>query len=183
MASSPLLAALSRAPAEPAAPTRRQLLAAAAAACLPPAAVTRHPAGPRIAIVGGGIAGLSAAWRLRRGGLHSTIYEASGRTGGRMWSATGAAAPEVVTELGGEFIDSSHKEIPGIPRRFQLPLIDTAAPTERGLKEEAFLFAGEQRSLAAIAAEFQQLSPVLQRDVRAASQPGWERFDRMTLAG
>jgi monoamine oxidase len=41
---------------------------------------------PRIAIVGGGIAGLNAALTLQDAGLASTIYEASSVVGGRIHS-------------------------------------------------------------------------------------------------
>jgi oxygen-dependent protoporphyrinogen oxidase len=41
---------------------------------------------PRIAIVGAGIAGLTAAHRLKRTGLDSVIFESSERPGGRMHS-------------------------------------------------------------------------------------------------
>src|SRR5262245_54591685 len=43
---------------------------------------------PRIAIVGGGIAGLNAALTLADKGWPSTIYEAGTRVGGRMHSNT-----------------------------------------------------------------------------------------------
>src|SRR5579863_743049 len=43
---------------------------------------------PKIAIVGAGIAGLNAALTLQDAGLASTIYESSGRIGGRMHSDT-----------------------------------------------------------------------------------------------
>src|SRR4051812_37292458 len=42
---------------------------------------------PRIVIVGAGIAGLTAAYYLRKSGLHSTIYEGSSRSGGRIYTA------------------------------------------------------------------------------------------------
>lgn len=180
MSRSVLLHELKRSLAGEGAMTRRAFLAAAAAPLAYPQ--IKQSGGPRIAIVGAGIAGVTAAWYLKRAGIGSTIYEASNRTGGRMYSATGVAAPEVTTELGGEFVDSSHKEILGFARRFGLRLIDTAAKSERGLKEAAFLFGGLERSPAELAAEFSQLSPALERDVRAANRPGWERFDRMTLA-
>ena len=38
----------------------------------------------RIAIIGGGIAGLSAAWTLRRRGIDLTLFEASDRLGGKL---------------------------------------------------------------------------------------------------
>lgn len=42
----------------------------------------RRPDLARIAIVGGGIAGLTAAWQLTRLGVEFTLHEASGRVGG-----------------------------------------------------------------------------------------------------
>lgn len=181
MARSPLLFELKHQLADRAAPTRRRFLTTVSAA--PLAYPKPEAAQPRIAIVGAGIAGLTAAWYLKRAGIVATVYEASNRCCGRMYSATGVAAEGVTTELGGEFIDTSHKEILGFARRFGLGLIDTAARSERGLKEAAFLFGGQERSAVELAAAFRDLSPALQRDVRAANGPGWEKYDRMTLAG
>ena len=41
---------------------------------------------PTIAVVGAGLAGLTAAYRLKQAGLNAKVYEASGRIGGRCWS-------------------------------------------------------------------------------------------------
>src|SRR5262249_40681611 len=75
--------------------TRRQLLqsiAVAGAGVALGATLPTHRAAaaqaPRIVIVGGGIAGLTAALTLWDAGVPATIYEASGRLGGRMFSAT-----------------------------------------------------------------------------------------------
>jgi monoamine oxidase len=46
----------------------------------------RAAAAPRIAIVGGGIAGLAAALTLQDKGVSADVYESSGRWGGRMHS-------------------------------------------------------------------------------------------------
>src|SRR5690606_32055343 len=42
---------------------------------------------PRVAVVGGGISGLAAAWRLRALGADVTLLEAGDRTGGVIRSA------------------------------------------------------------------------------------------------
>lgn len=55
----------------------------------------------RVVIVGAGIAGLTAAYHLRRAGVRAQAYEAAGRTGGRMFSRREALAPGLVTEFGG----------------------------------------------------------------------------------
>src|SRR6266487_5276627 len=60
------------------------LLALGGPAALPSRA--RAANGPRIVIVGGGIAGLTAALTLQDKGVSSEIYESSGRLGGRMHS-------------------------------------------------------------------------------------------------
>ena len=114
--------------------TRRQFLAGAGAAAAlvarPPAA--RAAAGPAIAIVGGGIAGLTCALELADRGIAATVYEASGRVGGRMFSNTGGYWDAgQVTEWCGELIDTGHRTIRRLARRFDLTLDDLlgAQPT------------------------------------------------------
>ena len=146
--------------------TRRTFLQAAAMAPLLPAAA----APPRVAIAGAGIAGLYCAWILKRGGLASTVYEASGRTGGRMYSTTGGIVPGLTTELGGEFIDTSHREILGLARHFGFDLLDTKAPGEAGLEPETFFFGGALRKEAEIVDPFREISPRLARDASRAAK-------------
>ena len=51
------------------------------------------PEKPRVAVVGGGIAGLTAALRLAQSGCQVTIYEAKDRVGGNLSSAGEPGAP------------------------------------------------------------------------------------------
>ena len=77
----------------------------------------------RIAIVGGGIAGLAAALRLQDKGIGSTVYEASDRIGGRMHSdRSGYFSNGQVAEFCGELIDTGHTTIRQLAKRFHLPL-------------------------------------------------------------
>jgi monoamine oxidase len=163
-------------------PSRRAFLKTVAAAPIVYAPAIRGSNAPRVAIVGGGIAGLSAAWALKKAGHLATIYESSARSGGRMYTAKGVAAPEVTTELGGEFVDMGHREILRIAKQFSLPLIDTWASTEKGLHAEAFLLGGQQRHLRELVEEFRGISPRLQADVKASARAGWERFDKISIA-
>jgi monoamine oxidase len=65
----------------------------------------RHP----VLIVGAGLAGLSAAYRLAQAGIAVEVHEAHGdRVGGRCWTARGIFGGGQVAEHGGEFIDSEH---------------------------------------------------------------------------
>lgn len=77
-------------------------------------------AGSRIAVVGAGIAGLSAALRLQDSGVASTVYEAGFRVGGRMYSNTTSWEAGQVSEWGGELIDTGHKTVQALARRFGL---------------------------------------------------------------
>ena len=94
--------------------SRRAALAlmAAAAACSPTPAASpdETPAregddGP-VAIVGGGVSGLVAAWRLAIAGIPTEIFEATGRTGGRMYTLRDFTPEGQFCELGGEFVSS-----------------------------------------------------------------------------
>src|SRR5690349_11375142 len=113
--------------------TRRDFLkvagvAAGAAALGPTAALaaTVKPAGRpgTIAIVGGGIAGLNAALTLQDAGIASTVFEATGKVGGRMDSDTTSWLNGQTTERCGELIDSGHKTILGLANRFNLATAD-----------------------------------------------------------
>ena len=96
----------------------------------------------KIAIIGGGIAGLTAAHHLNKAGFRPTVYEASKRTGGRIMSATGLLAEGITTELGGEFIDSSHEDMLNLCKEFNLELLDMQAPEEvkKNLVQHDFYF-------------------------------------------
>ena len=103
------------------------------------------PAGtnqPTIAIIGAGIAGLNAAYTLKQSGIRSTVYEAANRTGGRMFTAQNILNHNVSTELGGEFIDSSHTEILSLAQQFSLPVLDLYAPDQLSLEQNIYFFNG-----------------------------------------
>lgn len=98
------------------------LSAGAAALAVPLPARAKNA--PRIAIVGGGIAGLTCALKLADRGIASTVYEASGRIGGRMFSNGSYWNDGQVTEWFGELIDSGHETIRALAKRFRLKLDD-----------------------------------------------------------
>lgn len=98
---------------------------------------------PEIVIVGAGIAGLNAAHTLKKAGYLPKIYEASPRTGGRIYTAVDMLAPGLTTELGGEFIDSTHDDIFALIKQFDLPLIDTFVESEKNLTHACYYFDGQ----------------------------------------
>src|SRR5437899_11867270 len=95
----------------------------------------------RIAIIGGGIAGLNAALTLQDAGFACTIYEASPRVGGRMHSDTTSWLNGQTSEHCGELIDSKHKTIQSLAQRFNIPKVDLLAAEPNNSTETDF-FAG-----------------------------------------
>jgi monoamine oxidase len=112
--------------------TRRRFLAgslvAVAGLAVPRWAFGSPSKQPKIAIVGAGIAGLNCALTLADKGLCASLYEASGRIGGRMFSNNkGYWSEQQVTEWCGELIDSNHTTIKTLVSRFGVALDDLAA--------------------------------------------------------
>ena len=71
-------------------------------------AAAEGAAAPRVVVVGAGLAGLTAAYRLKQAGINAQIHEASDRVGGRCWTIRGEFAEGQIAEHGGELIDQGH---------------------------------------------------------------------------
>jgi len=163
--------------------SRRRFLGGAAAGAAMLALPSRARASasqPKVTIVGGGIAGLTCALTLRDHGFASTVFEASGRIGGRMFSNTGYFAANQVSEFGGELIDTGHQTIRALARRFKLPLDDLHAAEQPG-SEETYLFDGQYYPKAQANADFLDIVDALQADLDAAPFP--TTFDSFTPQG
>jgi len=98
----------------------------------------------RVVIVGAGLAGLTAAYELRKAGVQEAIYESASRIGGRVFTAHDIMAPGLTTELGGEFIDSKHRDLLVLIHEFDLNLIDTRAPEEAEFTDTYFFSRGDR---------------------------------------
>jgi monoamine oxidase len=104
---------------------------AALAACTPesrPAASgkgagTPAARGARVAVIGAGLAGTTAAYRLARSGVQVALFEARDRIGGRCWTAREFAGGQTA-EHGGEFIDTRHVHLRGLAAELGLHLDD-----------------------------------------------------------
>ena len=128
--------------------TRRELLAGSAAGAIAlalPQRVRANSDDSTVAIVGAGIAGLTCALELADCGIASTVYEASGRIGGRMFTNTSSFAAGQVAEWGGELIDTSHKTIRKLAKRFGLALDDLLDAQPPGSEDTYHIFGNYYR--------------------------------------
>jgi monoamine oxidase len=160
----------------------------AALAVAGPTAFVRPARGastPRIAIVGCGIAGLSAALTLRNKGVYADLYESSNRVGGRMHSdwtefGTGFWANGQQAELCGELIDTNHKTILQLAQRFGLATVDLLGAQPNGTTDTYWIF-GAQYPTDQADKDFQPVHNTLQGQVQATSYP--TLYNNYTAAG
>jgi monoamine oxidase len=143
----------------------------------------------RIAIVGGGMAGLNTAYKLQKAGLTAKVFEGADRTGGRMFTATNLLVDGITTELGGEFIDSTHEEMLALMNEFALERLDTQAPEYASLKPETYFINGRHYTQAQAARAFVPLAAKILADydslgdvVDYANEGGGTKFDKMSVA-
>jgi monoamine oxidase len=172
-------------------PSRRDVLRAGAVAAgvVVTSALTEwRPAAnaataPRIAVVGGGLAGLSTAYQLKKAGYTARVYEASTRLGGRCWSYNhGEFAGGQISEHGGELIDQNHTEIRQLVQELGLNLDNLLAAEPNGTESTGYFF-GKPYTYTQATNDLKGIWQQIHSDVSAASYPtlynsytqrGWE---------
>ena len=134
---------------------------------VPPA---RAAAGPRVVVIGAGLAGLTCAYRLRQAGYRADVYEASDRVGGRCWTIRGVFDDGQIGERGGEFIDTAHHEIRRLAHELDLHLDDVNAAEARATELTSF-FDEERYTEAEATADIQGPWERWRDDTDAAGYP------------
>jgi monoamine oxidase len=192
MARTPLANAVEEAVAriadEEARTTRRGLLTGAGAAVagasllggLVRPARARGAASPRIVVVGAGLAGLTAAYRLQQAGYAAQVYEASGRIGGRCWTGRNDFADGQIYERGGELIDSNHIAIKQLTQELGLTLDNLYTAQTKGTEQLGYFF-GRPYTFAQMTDDLKTIWQQIHSDVSAASYP--THYDSYTQRG
>jgi len=130
--------------------------------------------GTRIAVVGGGIAGLACALTLQDKGVACDVYESSSRWGGRMHSdytefGTGFWGGQQA-ELCGELIDTNHKAILQLAQRFGLATVDLLGAQPNG-SEDTYYVLGSNYPKSQADFDFRPVKNTLQGQVQQTSYP------------
>ncbi len=134
---------------------------------------------PVVAIVGAGIAGLHAMHILSKAGYQATVYEASQRCGGRVFTVKDMMGPGLWTEMGAEFIDANHEDIHNLCKEFNLQLLDRDLDFSSGLTEYAYHFDNKKYSFNELLQEMKPLRAQMIKDVDALSDEiGFETFSK-----
>jgi len=155
----------------------------------PPPARKAPPRTPRsVAIVGGGLAGLTAALTLQDAGVAATVYEASSRVGGRVHSNARTWRDGQVSEWCGELVNTDHATVRQLARRFKLPMLDLHADMAPKA-EDAYHVLGASYPVADADREFRPVYARLRKDLAAAGEettrrrhtPAGAALDRMSV--
>lgn len=141
-----------------------------------------------ILIVGGGLSGLTAAYRLSQAGVRTDIIEATNRIGGRVRSLNKTCGTGTLTELGGEFINSDQVTIITLATELGLNLVDLNL-YEEGLISESYFFRGQRISLEKLATDFSPLAKQISEDYAKIGSPTYQsssqeaiQLDNISLA-
>ena len=165
----------------------------ALAGCRPFSAPVTAAAGGKgggVVVVGAGIAGLTAAWRLQQAGVSVRVLEAQERVGGRMYSLRDFFPEGQVCELGGELIDTGHTHIRFLAEELGIPLDDFVLD-DFSLAREVLFFDGRRIAEHEVVEAFVPVSDRIVRDLASIGgggdvsyrEPnGAEALDHMTLA-
>ena len=128
-------------------------------------ALSGSQASVSVGIVGGGLAGLACADRLKDGGIRVAVYDAGDRTGGRCVSLRGFF-PGQVAERGGEFIDTLHKTMLGYAKRFNLTLEDVS----KAPGDVRYFFNGQPWPESIVVDQFREFVDAMRDDLRRLSR-------------
>lgn len=167
---------------------RRTALGGMAAAMVAAAIPARAGTGARVAVVGAGLAGLSATWALKQAGVEATLFEGSTRLGGRCWTIRSVFVDGQIAEHGGEFIDSGHDAIRALVADLGLRLDDVLAAQPAGTMP-LYWFDGEPYRFADAQADYVPVYPIVQQQYAAlgsvdyhAPTPAALALDAITVA-
>jgi monoamine oxidase len=124
----------------------------------------------KIVVVGAGLAGLTAAYRLQQAGYIADVFEASDRIGGRCWSGRGLFADGQIYEHGGELIDNGHLQVKQLAQELGLSLANLYQAETQGTEQLGYFF-GKPYTFDEMTNDLKNVWQQLHKDVAAASYP------------
>jgi len=149
-----------------------------------PAMADPRQAANRVAIIGAGIAGLNAAYQLKKAGINATVYEARSTVGGRMMSA--AIEDGLVIDLGAELINTDHADMLALVKEFNIGLFNKLKDAKRQpYPKEIYLFDGVRYTEAQLIDDLRPIAAQISDDSRILYQD-WDAnaplFDQWSVS-
>lgn len=130
-----------------------------------------------VVIIGGGLAGLTAAYALKKQGRGYRLFEASSRLGGRVWTLDNwaEAGSGFYAELGAEVFDQSHVHMLKLCQELSLNV--TEVPAGGGADAQYFWWEGKWIPVRQVLPEVEGVVEALVRARLSAETKN--RFDQM----
>jgi monoamine oxidase len=141
--------------------------------------------GDSVAILGAGVAGLTAAYRLLQAGVPCEIFEGSERTGGRILTKTGFNRDGMFCELGGELVDTDHADLIALAGELGVE-IQELKEEDKGV--DLYFFGGKHFADEQLIPLFQPFAKKLAADLKGIydAQENFtgkaRKFDKLSLA-
>jgi monoamine oxidase len=145
----------------------------------------RSGGGDPVAILGAGLAGLTAAYRLLQAGTPCEIFEGSDRTGGRVLTKTDFNKDGMFCELGGELVDSNHADLIALAGELRVEIQELKGE-DKGV--DLYFFGGKHYSDEQLIPLFQPFAEKLALDqdglydAEENFTPKARKFDQLRLA-
>jgi monoamine oxidase len=124
----------------------------------------------KVVVVGAGLAGTIAAYRLQQAKANVELYEASKRVGGRVFTQRSFYANSQMAELGGELVDSNHVTLQALLQEFGGTLADLKKVDEK-FEKDTYFFKGAKVTPAEIIEGFRPVAEAMIGDLRALTDP------------
>lgn len=143
------------------------------------------PCADPVGIIGAGVAGLTAAYRLLQRGVRCEIFEASERIGGRMFTKYNFNSDGMFCELGGELVDSDHIDLIALATELDVG-IQEIKREDKGV--DLYFFGGRPYTDEQLIPLFQPFAMKLAEDQDGITDSHEEltdkgiQFDKMSLA-
>ncbi|HCW07332.1 MAG TPA: hypothetical protein DGG95_08210 [Cytophagales bacterium] len=115
-----------------------------------------------IVIVGAGISGLNAAYELKKSGVPSIIYEATGRAGGRILTIEDAVVDGAHVDFGAEYIDTTQTDLIALAKELNVETVDLQPDT---LIPHYYFFSGKRFTEDEMADALKPFAERIQKDI------------------
>jgi monoamine oxidase len=163
----------------------RDMSLAAGSLTLLPGFLPKQKSIPDVVIVGAGMAGLNAAYQFNKKGIRASIYEGSARAGGRMFTMKDQFGKGITTDIGGEFVDTTHADILQLCKEFNLDLYDLR---QDKLVSKTFYFEGRPLNQADLRQAITPYSKQIMQDILSlppvidhTTAESFRHFDEMSI--
>jgi monoamine oxidase len=118
----------------------------------------------KVAVVGAGLAGLTATRLLKNAGVNVELFEASKRIGGRAFTGNNVVVEGSTAELGGEWLDTNHYDMLNLAKEFGVELINKSmGPAD---EQDSFWFDGRSYSMQEIVRAIEPFLAVIADDAK-----------------